>query len=438
MAERDPFTQEALSKIFKTSLNKPDQVISRESSTLEFKESFGWRSLAKYLKTCASYANTHGGYIVFGIANSPRKLIGLEGANLKLFEDMDPEKMSNHFNEHFAPEISWLAFEYESNGRLFGLLYIHEATEKPIICTKDAEKELKEGEIYYRYSGRSQRIRYPELRDILENKREQEQKRWMQHLRNIARIGVRDAGIFNLQTGQVDGVGGAFLIDESLLGQLSFIREGEFSEVKGKPTLKLVGDLEPIRSMPSATGRKQIVKTKGIRITDIIETFLSGEPVPEPQEYIAQVCFESTGFLPVYYFMDTAKLSANETVQFLDSVVSRSGSKTKLIQRLQNGTTQQLTLTTKDTPAAKKKRAFVKQLLEGSVDENLAGDDLKYCLHAIQGLPAEDVATHSISLRKLLRLWFHRHYASVDGPLADSLRRATCWIDEALYMKSAR
>jgi len=46
-----PFSQENMNEIFKVSPNKPNRVISRESSWLEFKESFGWASLAKYLRS---------------------------------------------------------------------------------------------------------------------------------------------------------------------------------------------------------------------------------------------------------------------------------------------------------------------------------------------------------------------------------------------------
>ena len=45
--------------------------MSRESTWLEFKESYGFASLGKYLKSFAAYANTRGGYIVFGVANNP-------------------------------------------------------------------------------------------------------------------------------------------------------------------------------------------------------------------------------------------------------------------------------------------------------------------------------------------------------------------------------
>ncbi len=42
MDAKTPFSQEALNEIFKISPKDPERVISRESSSLEFKESFGW------------------------------------------------------------------------------------------------------------------------------------------------------------------------------------------------------------------------------------------------------------------------------------------------------------------------------------------------------------------------------------------------------------
>ena len=198
MGANMPFPQEDMNEIFKISLIDPERVSSRENSTLEFKESFGWMSLSKYMKTSAAYANTKGGYIVFGISNDPRRLCGLSETSSKLFNDIDPERLSRSFNEHFSPELEWSIQEYELYGKIFGLLYIHEAKDKPVVCTKDAGKELKEGDIYYRYRGRSERIKYSELRAILEAKRETEQRLWMQHLTRIARIGVRETGVFDL------------------------------------------------------------------------------------------------------------------------------------------------------------------------------------------------------------------------------------------------
>ena len=438
MGSKNPFSQENLNDIFKLSATKPDRIVSRESSGLEFKESFGWGSLAKYLKTCAAYANTHGGYVVFGIANKPHDMIGLSGKNLRNFENVDPERISNHFNNHFAPEIEWDIQEYELKSKTFGLIYVHEARDKPVVCKKDAGTDLREGDIYYRYRGRSERIKYAELRTILEEKRRREQRLWMQHLTKIARIGVRDAGVFDLQSGQVTGTEGTFVIDESLLSQLSFIKEGEFSESRGNPTLKLVGNVEVIGSTLAGYGRKQVVKTRGIRVGDIVEAFLGHVSVSEPREFISQICFESTGFLPVYYFMDSAGLDVDQTVAMLNKIVARSTAKTKLIQRLRDQTTQYVPIPGSDNLSAQKKRNFAEQLLNGSVDETIVKDDLKYCLQAIRGLSVNDIRRQSKSLRALLQTLFHRHYASAEVGLADNLRRATCWVDEALYMETVK
>jgi hypothetical protein len=433
-----PFSQENLNEIFKISPNKPDRVISRECGWLEFKESFGWASIAKYLRSCAAFANAKGGYIVFGIANQPHTLKGLKGKNLEAFEILDPEQMTKHFIDHFAPEIEWEIHQYELHGNVYGLLYMHESKNKPVVCCKDAGKELKEGDIYYRYRGRTERIKYPELRAILDTNREQEEQFWMQHLTNIARIGVREAGIFDLQTGQVTGSGGSFLIDESLLSQLSFIKEGEFSEVKGKPTLKLIGDVHPIGSIPSNVGRKQIVKTKGIRIGDIVSSFLNQDKIWEPQEFFKQICFENTAFLPCYYYIRKAGLSNDEAAETLRGVVSRSTSKAKLIERIVNGITQSLAPPTGDTTIAIKKHGFKEQLTRSCVDLSLSEKDLEHCLQTIRSLSAEEISVYSVYLRELLRTWFNKHYASAQGPLANSLRRTICWIDEALFKEEGK
>jgi hypothetical protein len=431
-----PFSQEKLNDIFKISSKYLDRLISRESSDLEFKKAFGWNSLSKYLKTCAAFANAKGGYIVFGISDRPHRLVGLDATGLKLFESIQPEKMTEHFNRHFSPEIFWDMQEYELNGKTYGLFYIHESQNKPVVCIKDAETMIKESDIFYRYRGRSERIKYPELKSILDQKREREQRLWMQHLLRIAKIGVRDIGIFNLHTGEVTGTHGAFIIDESLLSQLSFIKEGEFSEAKGKPALKLIGNVEAVSHLPSLTTAKRIVKTKGIRVSDIVIAFLNQEKIDEPKEFIRQICFETTAFLPVYYFMSLAGIDNYQAIKLVNSTISRARARAKLAERLEKQTTQKLELPQQDNESSKKKGLFLLQIEMESVDQSLAGKDLDYCLQAIRSLPEDLIKSQLEYLSKLLRTWFDRHYASAEGSLANNLRRAICWIDEAVYRKS--
>ena len=68
---------------------------SRESNTVEFKEAFNKNSTAKYGKTMAAYSNNRGGYIIFGVKDKPRKIIGLKNDN---FENMSQEQFSDAIN----------------------------------------------------------------------------------------------------------------------------------------------------------------------------------------------------------------------------------------------------------------------------------------------------------------------------------------------------
>jgi hypothetical protein len=117
----------------------------------------------------------------------------------------------------------------------------------------------------------------------------------------------------------------------------------------------------------------------------------------------------------------------------LGEVVSRSTSKSKLVERITNGSVQKIALPTGETSTARKKRAFGEQLTNKTVDTELSNDDLVYCLQTIRGLSPTEVLSNSAYLSGLLRAWFNKHYASAQGALADNLRRTICWIDEAIY-----
>ena len=63
------------------------------------------------------------------------------------------------------------------------------------------------------------------------------------------------------------------------------------------------------RLVPPSFCMARPVKTKGIRTTNIILSTLNQVNVPEPDEYIKQICFESAAFLPVYYFIKKAGMT---------------------------------------------------------------------------------------------------------------------------------
>lgn len=395
LKDKTPFNQETLNRIFTISSKHQTRLSSRESTWLEFKESFSYGSLAKYLRSAAAFANAKGGYIVYGVKNDPHVMIGLRQSN---FDQLDPAKLSGFLNEHFDPEIHWERSLYELNGKLFGLLYFGESENKPVICKKGTPdgKILKEGEIYYRYSARTSVIRYAELRQIIENNRKKEQELWVRTLKEIARIGVADAAVLDLHSGVVKGSGNTFLIDENLLSQLSFIKEGEFSEIEGIPTLKLIGDLQQIGSAPIQPigSRLKVVKVMGIRAQDIITAFLKGEKIAEPSSYIKQICYEPSAFLPIYFLAVQMRIKKNEITNIIDNESTTSASKGKLLERLNDDKSLPLPMPFSGNSSGKRKLKMRAELLQKKIPIKLDLKEVEIFLDMIRTLNKEEINEH--------------------------------------------
>jgi len=249
---------DAYNKIFLFHEIIADRIISRESGWLEFKESFNWNSKDKYAKSMVAFANNKGGYIVFGIKDKPRDLVGLQSNN---FEDVDESKITAYLNSVFAPEIIFEKFVITVNSKNIGFLYTQQVKTKPIVCLKN-DGELKEADIYYRYNARSERIKYPELKTMFDLAREEERKGWMEHFEKISKIGPANAAIMDTIGGEITGKGGTLVIDKKLIPKLKFINQGSFQE-KGKPVLRLIGDVKPVSIV---TGKSK--NGVGVQITD--------------------------------------------------------------------------------------------------------------------------------------------------------------------------
>lgn len=217
----------------------------RERKDLEFKANYNFGSIknGKFSKSIAAFANADGGIMIFGIKDRPREPIGMTNDN---FEHIEIEKITQFLNEHFAPEIILDIYDFEVDGKKFGVFIIDESKNKPIMCIKNAgDKELIEGDIYYRYSARSQKIKYPDLKELLENIKELERKKWMEHIQNIAKIGPQNIALIDVYRGNMPNPQNKqIIIDKDLLKDIKFIQEGRFVEKEGAPALKLMGTIE--------------------------------------------------------------------------------------------------------------------------------------------------------------------------------------------------
>lgn len=227
------------------------QLLHREGLRLEFKEQFNLAGLADYLKDFAAFANNRGGLLVFGVTDSPRKLQGLSKKSLELFDKLDPERMTGHINEVFSGHIEWSATTVEVGSKSFACFKVLEAVQKPIICKSDHGKNvLRNGDIYFRYGGRTQRIRHSELQFIIHARIEEANKAWIDHVKQVGVQGPAKKAMLDLRSGklEIDSKREIF-VDQSILEKVKWIREGKFHEVDGAETLKIVGNISAVKAV---------------------------------------------------------------------------------------------------------------------------------------------------------------------------------------------
>lgn len=226
---------------FKFLINAKGHIRLRESTDLEFKESFHYESIAFYLRSMAAMANNKGGQIIFGIKNSPHIPEGLKNEK---FQKCDPKEINEKMMEYFSHDFEWHLNILEYDSKQFGQLWVPEASSKPILCKKTNDKsKLREGAIYYRYRGETKEIAYAELYKLIESEKEKEKRLWMEHIQKISAIGPKNIHILDSYSGEMKVGDKTILLDENLLSKIKFIKEGAFVEKDGAPALTIKGEI---------------------------------------------------------------------------------------------------------------------------------------------------------------------------------------------------
>lgn len=233
---------------------------SRESNRVEFKQSFNKANTAMYAKTMASYANNSGGYIIFGIQDTPRKVIGLKNDN---FENMKQEQFTEAVNALFSPAIEWEMGIVVINEKItkdnglseieakkIGWIYTYEAEIKPIIAQKDNTNEkITSGDIFYRYRARNGKIKLAEMEKIITDRITKERENLLKIMELIRKSGTANIGIVNYKDGKLSTPYGVDITFErklvaQVLKKAKFIKEGSFNETDGMPVIKVTGNID--------------------------------------------------------------------------------------------------------------------------------------------------------------------------------------------------
>lgn len=192
----------------------------------------------------------------------------------------------------------------------FGIIYTKEFGHKPVIAIANANG-IGESDIFYRYSGRSEKIKYPELFSIIEKEREKEKRLWMEYIQKVSKIGLDNLALIDLNKGKIEGKNGSIFIDEKVVDKIKFINEGEFNEIKGAPALKLIGNVQEINKSTILPIKTRVA---GIRTREIIEALLYGKlhENTSANEYIESLPYEQSKFMPIFVFLALGKITKDE------------------------------------------------------------------------------------------------------------------------------
>ena len=263
-------SEEVITELLK--LKTDGTLYHRENSTLEFKEQFNFAGLADYLKDFAAFANNNGGYLIFGVKDKPRTLIGMSHKSIEQFEKIDPQTITGDILECFSSEIKYEYSSFDVDGKTYGVFYIEEIKNKPIIARKNARDVFKNGEIYYRYGGRTDKIRHAELEAIINGRIEQTNKEWRNFLRSSSNVEPSKTHLLTSQTSTIGKDNNIIYIDAKTAEKINFLKEGEFKETAGEKAIMLIGKAKMLEAQTiEKEVEKSLVELYPYTYTELVE-----------------------------------------------------------------------------------------------------------------------------------------------------------------------
>jgi hypothetical protein len=303
-------------------------LIGGEDQRYECKREFNAKKLTHVVRSIAALANNNGGFILFGVSNNPFQIEGIG----EEFEKTDIVQIVEKTKAHLSPTPRILAKGTVKFGQhAIGYLQIEKHTNPPIIVSRDGDG-LNEGEILFRYPGQSARIKFGDLRALLDERDRRAQVALANAAGRLAEVGTNNALILDTDKNVLEAKGHAILIDQKLAESLKFIREGEFDETKGAPTLKLMGEVAPVamKGTPTPT-----IVHAAIFPEHILEKFLEQAKVEEPVQYIYAGLAQSRQWLPIFYYARMSGMTNAQISEFVEGLrVSQKGKKRILVERL--------------------------------------------------------------------------------------------------------
>lgn len=134
-----------------------DRILQGESNNVEFKEMLPQNS-EKYTKTVVAFANTQGGYLVFGVADKNREIVGIDGGIL--FHAMD--SIANAVSDSCEPQIIPSIEPYTIDGKTIIIVTIMPGHHRPYYL----KSKGKENGVYVRVGGTTRLAGEDKIQDL--------------------------------------------------------------------------------------------------------------------------------------------------------------------------------------------------------------------------------------------------------------------------------
>jgi hypothetical protein len=396
-----------------------------ETDEHECKASFRLRNSHVWLRAIAALANNRGGYILFGVHDKDTiqtdgidksfVVLGLSGTE---FANLDPADLTSHIKAKLDPTPRVRPISVSLGGKTIGILHVEQHPSRPVIATKQ-EGDIREGDIFFRYPGQSSRIKYGDLRTMLDERDAMARQQILPMVEKLLQRGPDRVLLADLEAGVLDDGKRPITIDKALLDQLSFIREGEFSEVDGAPTLRLIGEVR-------TTGDDRIGSRGVVTDVNLLTNFLKRETLFRPVEYIRFAVEAShTEWLPIFYFAQQSQFDRADLAAFIGGL-GGTAKRREMFTNRATGAKIALTVPV-GTPAA-----MLMQIVAGALPEPNNGKDANNVAMAMCGLTSLPDIEQSTIL-ELLERCYDLAQAEGKSGIISTVRRAACRIDELLF-----
>lgn len=86
-------------------------------------------------------------------------------------------------------------------------MHVYPHPGRPMIATK-GEGSIREGDIFFRYPGQSVRIKYSDLRSLIDDRNRQVREQMLPLVEQLLRLGPHKAMIADLDAGELKGDNG--------------------------------------------------------------------------------------------------------------------------------------------------------------------------------------------------------------------------------------